>query len=362
LKVVLFIDNLNSGGAQRQIAMLSNYLHLNKDCKVEILTYFPGNHFPELTSNLGVQITTINKHHKLDFLLLFKLLNYINYNKVDVLCAFLFTPSLYGILIKLFSFRSILLIVSERSFERELNFLSKLTRHLYCFADFITANSQNQTQLLKAKYPNLEKRIFYINNGVDMNKFAPVQNQIFKCLSVTGIGRVEKLKNIHCLIEAIHILKLKYNLNLFVKWAGSTQIDFEYFNLCNKRLLEYNLKNNWSWLGVVKDVSKLINASEIVVHPSFGEGFPNTICEAMSSGSIVFASNILDHPLIIHENINGFLFDPNDSVELADKIFRYLMLTTEEKNIIRFNARESALKQFSFEKMGESYYNLFSNN
>ena len=75
----------------------------------------------------------------------------------------------------------------------------------------------------------------------------------------------------------------------------------------------------------------------------------------------VFASNILDHPLIIHENINGFLFDPNDSVELADIIFRYLMLTTEEKNIIRFNARESALKQFSFDKMGESYYNLFSN-
>lgn len=362
MKVILLIDNLNSGGAQRQLVMLSNYIYLQKKCYVEILTYYPGNHFQELTSDLGIKTKMIRKKNKYDITLVFRIARYINENKFDVLCAFLFTPSLYGLLVKIFSFRKLGLVVSERSFERELNLVARLTRSLYNYSDFITANSYSQTNNLISRYPKLSAKILFVKNGVDIKINAPQKNRIPRDLSIAGIGRVEKLKNIHCLIEALNILKNKYKLNLVVRWAGSignTQEDICYFNSCNKILNDYGLIDSWYWLGVIKEIPALINSTEILVHPSLGEGFPNTICEGMSCGSVVFASEILDHPFIIKDGINGFLFNPNNPSELALKIFAYSSLAGRDKDLIRSNARKSAESDFSFSQMGESYYKLF---
>ncbi len=365
MKIILLIDSLRSGGAQRQIAMLANYLVLEKKCDVKIVTFFSGNHFPELTTDVGISVTIINKRFKFDIFLFVKLFNYINKSNVDVLCTFLFTPSFYGILVKLFSGRKFRLIVSERSYERNLNFVSKITRYLYRYTNFITANSQSQTNLLKTKYPFIANKIYFIKNGVDSVKYAPKTIRNYVELSVACIGRIEEMKNPLCVIETINILKRDYNLNLVVRWAGnlhaSKQNNF-YFDFCNKKLLEYNIVNNWFWLGVVKEIKDLLDESELLIHPSLGEGFPNTICEAMSSGIIVFASNILDHPLIIKDNLNGFLFNPNNPNDLALSIYKYSKMKSFEKILIRKNAREFAINEFSYSRMGESYFNLFLNN
>lgn len=365
MKIILLIDSLRSGGAQHQLAMLANYLFLEKKCDVKIITFFSGNHFPELTTDVGVSVKIINKKFKFDILLFINLFRFTNKSNVDVLCTFLFTPSFYGILIKLFSVRKFRLIVSERSYERDLNFLLKTTRYLYRYADFITANSQSQTNLLKTKYPFLAHKINFIKNGVDSIKYAPEIKSSYVELSVACIGRIEEMKNPLCVIEAINILKREYNLNLVVRWAGNLHASRQnnlYFNLCNKKLKEYNIVKNWIWLGVVKEIKDLLVESEILIHPSFGEGFPNTICEAMSSGIIVFASNILDHPLIIKNNLNGFLFNPNIPNELALSIYKYSKMKSFEKIKIRKNAREFAISEFSYSRMGESYFSLFLNN
>jgi GalNAc-alpha-(1->4)-GalNAc-alpha-(1->3)-diNAcBac-PP-undecaprenol alpha-1,4-N-acetyl-D-galactosaminyltransferase len=364
MKVLLLIDSLNSGGAQRQLAMLANYLKVNQKCEVEIVTYVDGNHYADITTDIGVKITCIRKRSKFDLALLIGLIRHVRKQQIDTLCSFLYAPSLYALLVKLCSFRKLKVVVSERTYERTLDIISKSTRMLYRFADVITANSQSQVDILKLKYPNFKSKIICIQNGVDINKFAPNIYFQYKEFSVAAIGRIEELKNPLCLIEAMQLLKTKHNISLTVHWAGNlsnSEATTAYYNLCNTKLEQYKLTQNWNWLGVVKDIPQLINSAEMVVHPSLGEGFPNTICEALSSGSIVFASNILDHPFVINEGENGFLFNPHDSTDLALKIKHYLDLTNNKKLEIREKARDSAIKTFSFEKMAESYLKLFQN-
>ena len=46
--------------------------------------------------------------------------------------------------------------------------------------------------------------------------------------------------------------------------------------------------------------------------PSFKEGYPNVIVEAMSCELPVLCSKICENPVIVEDNINGFLFDPHN--------------------------------------------------
>lgn len=362
MKLLFIIDSLNSGGAQRQIVMLANYLHTHKACEVEIMTYVEGNHYKEMTDASGLRISCIKKKSRFDILLIYKLVKYVRKGKFNIVCAFLFTPGFYALLIKLFLFRKIKVLVSERTYEGYLDTIGKITRFLYPVADYITANSETQTAILKAKYPKLSKKIYFMKNGVDTEKFK-VQYDTYKPLQVVSIGRVEKLKNPMCLIEAMNLLKKQYQIEIKVKWAGNVHNSEEgrlFLKQCDDALMLYGLQQNWNWLGVVKDIQTLLQESEMLVHPSFGEGFPNTICEAMACGKVIFASAVNDHPIIMKEGFNGYLFDPLKPKELAEKIHSYTLLPKDDKLQVMKNARLFAEEEFSYKQQGDSFYNLLS--
>jgi len=44
------------------------------------------------------------------------------------------------------------------------------------------------------------------------------------------------------------------------------------------------------------------------VHPSFYEGMPNVVCEALAAGLPVLVSDVCDHPLLVEKGVQGFLF------------------------------------------------------
>lgn len=54
------------------------------------------------------------------------------------------------------------------------------------------------------------------------------------------------------------------------------------------------------------------------------EGFPNVVCEAMSCGLPVLCSNVCDNPNIVENGVNGYLFDPNNEIDIADTIEKFM--------------------------------------
>jgi glycosyltransferase involved in cell wall biosynthesis len=69
-----------------------------------------------------------------------------------------------------------------------------------------------------------------------------------------------------------------------------------------------------------RDRFHYLQKASIFVLPSFAEGFPVAILEAMAAGLPVVSTHVGGIPDMIHPGENGFLFDPGDVNALADII------------------------------------------
>ncbi len=125
-----------------------------------------------------------------------------------------------------------------------------------------------------------------------------------------------------------------------------------------KNIKDYVKKNNIDvkFLGVVPNdqVSEILNKYSIFVLPSFYEGNPKVLLEAMSCGLAVVGSNIPGINKIIVNNYNGVLFN-NTSISLCYELNALISDANRIKRLGK-NARKYAIENCSL----ESYTNFLS--
>jgi len=145
-------------------------------------------------------------------------------------------------------------------------------------------------------------------------------------------------KNHMVVFEAVKRLKEK-GLNPLVVTSGLMK-DHRNGNNYVENLQQYvsdnSLKENILFLGLIpyNHVIKLILMADCVINPSFFEGWSSTVEEAKAVGKRVLLSNI---PVHIEQNPQfGFYFDPNNAIELADKMEQII----NDPNIVKLEVKE----------------------
>lgn len=90
----------------------------------------------------------------------------------------------------------------------------------------------------------------------------------------------------------------------------------------SKRLQELNLQNRCHLSGIVKDEAKsrLFSQSQVFVLPSYNEGLPFAIIEAMAAGMAIVATPVGGIPEVVKDGYNGFLVSPGDVPALAERL------------------------------------------
>jgi glycosyltransferase involved in cell wall biosynthesis len=83
---------------------------------------------------------------------------------------------------------------------------------------------------------------------------------------------------------------------------------------------ELGLKNHVRFEGYQKNVPVWLQAADINVLPTFYEGLPLTVLEAMASGLPTVASNVGGIPEIVEDGISGWLVPSGDPKKLADAL------------------------------------------
>ena len=116
-----------------------------------------------------------------------------------------------------------------------------------------------------------------------------------------------------------------------VQALGSKGVDISnvYYIICGvgtlKNYLEemavsLGIDGHVKFLGYRKDIPELIGASDLFVFPSKHEGLPVSLMEAMAGGLPVACSRIRGCVDLIHEGVNGYLFNPNDVDDISQKL------------------------------------------
>ncbi|MEK7203249.1 MAG: glycosyltransferase, partial [Patescibacteria group bacterium] len=98
------------------------------------------------------------------------------------------------------------------------------------------------------------------------------------------------------------------------------------------------------------------NALAVVIPSIWFENMPFSLLESLAIGKIVIASRIGGIPEIIKDGVNGILFDPNNSDDLAKKINQSQKINI---NNIKINAI-TTMKNFSQEKHYESIIDIYN--
>lgn len=148
-----------------------------------------------------------------------------------------------------------------------------------------------------------------------------------------SVGEVNKNKNHRVVIEALGKLKRK---DIYYVICGRGPLQNEYRALAN----QLKIGKQVIIAGYRTDVADFYKAADVFVFPSFREGLPVSVMEAMASGLPVIATCIRGSSDIVKEKNNGVLLKPDDVEGFANAIdaFRNVDLI---KSISKTNANES---------------------
>lgn len=351
-KIVLLIDSLTQGGAQRQIVGLAKLLK-EHGYFVVLLTYHDIPFYAPYLDEHGVEHYVI-KDATNSFKRIWKVRQALKEECPDVVISYLNVPNMLACLAKMTGIES-KLIVSERNTTQRLSLQVKIKFLLYQWANHIVPNSLSQATWIETNFKALMPKVITISNFVDLEEFKPGERKVaHKQIRIIGVGRVEPQKNIMRFIIAVSSARLK-GCNIRVDWYGRKSRDFEKYT---KVIREYNLEVYFCFHEPTDDIVKKYQKSDVFCLPSLYEGYPNVLCEAMACGLPVLCSNVCDNSIIMENQNNGFLFDPRCEEDITNAITTFCSLSEEERENMGHYSRRIAKTKFAEKKFINKYLQI----
>lgn len=368
MKVLLFIDTLGRGGAQRQVANLAIGLK-SLGHQVGILTYYPTKGgFATQLDDAGVPIDLIQKKSRFDLNISSYLKKKVEREEIDVVISFMRTPNVYLELVAK-SLKNTKVFVSERSSDLALNKTAgiKLRSLLHQRADKIISNSFEYARLIGDRFPKLKPKVIAIPNGLSAESFIEREYDLSsereddRPLQFLAVSNIHFYKNYSKLIEAMGILSNSQLKRIKVVWAGrfpEKEDEKLLFDEAKARIALLGLGEHFTFVGEIEDVSDHYRKADVFIHPSNIEGMSNSICEALAAGLPLLVSRVADYEWLLDKGNNGFSFDPTSEEDIARSIVEVINLSKGERQALGRSGQKFAKKNLSQDSLAMAYHEL----
>jgi glycosyltransferase involved in cell wall biosynthesis len=173
-------------------------------------------------------------------------------------------------------------------------------------------------------------------------------------VQVVGIvGRLIPEKGPHTLLKAAARIIREAPRTLFVFVGdGPERVELE------RSAAETGLGGHVRFAGERSDMPEVYASLDVFVQPSFSEGMPMTVLEAMAAGLPIVATSVGAIPSLLQPAECGLLCRPNDADELADALLRVLRDGALARRL--GNAAQQHLRErYSAEAMARQYLALY---
>ena len=208
------------------------------------------------------------------------------------------------------------------------------------------------------------RKLHYIPNGVDTSIFKPLSENgklIREKLCVRKddvlvlyFAHLRSAKGILTLLDAIDVV-INETSNVKFLIAGTGPL---------REKVKKSLKNHEGRVHAFiryipdSDLPYLYNASDIYTLPSFVEGMPLSLMEAMACGKPVIATNVSDVPILAKNGVNGIIIPPGNANVLAQSILHLAKNPELRKLMSQANAKK--MIEYDWAKIAEQYHLMYS--
>lgn len=364
-KTICFLArSLDRGGAERQLIALATGL-ARRGHTIVVAVFYGGGAFEADLRTAGVNLIVLHKRGRWDVLPFFiRLLLALRRLHPTVLLSYLTVPNLLTVLCKPFLPGTRIfwgLRASNMDLQR-YDWLSRSTAWLEARfslqADHIIANSQaGKRHAVVLGFP--EKNIEVIHNGIDTVRFRfdPAGRERVRAewgvrgdeVLVGLAARLDPMKGHATFFAAASIVAREYSGVRFVcVGAGAT----EYTIMLKRQADTHGLGTKLIWAGGRDDMQAVFSAFDIAVSSSsFGEGFSNTLAEAMACGLPCVTTDVGDSSLVV--GTTGAVVPPRDVDALAAAVGRLVSLPPEARRALGDACRTRVVTEFAIDRLIE---------
>lgn len=367
MKVLFIIDTLETGGAEKSLVEITTEFIKVKPVFIQI---YEGSDLKPKLEAKGITVFSLNIKEKYGYnKALLKIRPIIDQIKPDIIHSTLYRSDIISRKIKTdYKIPLINSLVSNsysaKRFEKllfsrkfKLKVIQLIDRYTAKKVDLFVSNS-NIIKKDNARTLNLhQNKITVIPRGRNRELFSFSAEQInllkkeYDYLGKTvilNVGRLIKSKGQDDLILAFSkIVATNPNLILLIAGEGDFRTTLE------MKIKDLNLSDKVFLLGNRKDIPQLLAIAEIFVFPTYLEGMPGSLIEAMMSKTLIVCSDIPENRECLPDTF-GLFYKTGDIENLKSQILYSLNNLNKLKGKIQ-DAYDYSIKNYEIKKIASIY-------
>ena len=361
MKILLLIDSLGSGGAQRQVVTLSRHL-TERGHEVSVLIYAKGDFFESQVRENGVYVIKLSATNYLKRICAVR--KAIRQGGYDVVISFLDTPNFLNNLSAISRHRTWKVITSERSNKEEMmrSRKGRIFGWFQRYSDALVCNSHNAEAMWLRYYPHYKDKLHTIYNAVEVphcdTHYIPRRNGK---LHLVVAASYQNLKNPIGLIRAVALMDPSVQEQLRVDWYGQQYVSSLEKDLVYQESLTLIRKQRLSDIihlhEPTAEIHSKMKEADFIGLFSQLEGLPNAICEGMLLSKPIIMSRVSDYNVLVDER-NGFICDWDNELSIKEALEKVLQLTTDEVLDMGANSYTKAQKLFDPSRVVQQWEQL----
>ncbi len=203
-----------------------------------------------------------------------------------------------------------------------------------------------------------EDKVEHTGIGVDLDRFDPkrfagMRDGIRGRLGIAPdrpvvciVGRLVREKGYIELVQAVEKIARVIRNVLVLVVGGALDSDYDDASAeIMQAVAEKDLDNQFMFLSFRSDVEELLYASDVFTLPSYREGLPVSVMEAMAMELPVVATNIRGSRETVRDGVSGFLVEVGDIDALADALIS-LLADEDKRREMGMRGREIVSERF----------------
>lgn len=373
MKILYVIDTLNASGAERSLVQIAAQF---KSYTAVFVHIYKGDMLKMELEGLGIRVYSLNvegnKNYKVAKERLRKV--YIK-ESPDIIHSTLFRSDLLTRELK--SEFKIPLISSfvNNSYNplrfEGLSLSMKLKLRLVQLFDTLSSRKvdlfiSNSETIKNAKAASTlvkKDRVKVIYRGRDTQNLSNIEEQSINAIKSTlniecnrvllNVSRLIQRKGQMDLILAMpYILERYPDIVLLIAGHGKFEDDLA------EKINELGIQDNVKLLGRRNDIPVLLAMADVFVYPSYFEGLPGALIEAMLAGKLIVCSDIPENLECVNSK-SAVIFERGNVEDYVNKLFQALG-NYEGLKDLPGNARKIAIDKFDIKKISASYERTYT--